>query len=482
MKKFFTFLAAAVVSFGAMATTFTFTSDGSVSQSADGITVRIEKGSGNNAPAHYNNGLRLYASNTITVSGASLSNISLTFSKQGSKDYATLSASTGSLVSGGVSTGDTDLVTDTWTGSGSSVTFTLGSSGQRLINSIIVNEDGSETPPSNPDTPDTPSTPDGLDPDFVYPDPSVIGKPSITVQGDAYKFIQGNIEVSCTKGACSDTYFSAHAGFDLTFTATKPIKGLVINGFVKKDFTATANHGSISYLTPDKDTDADPVLVLTDVNSTSVTISCVKQLRCYSVEVYFAENPDATVSGGSNGGNSGEATVLNFDSAEVIHEIEYSEEVGEPNYTVFLFNASAPDVPYFALDLYPGKEDITGTYTWDDWTLGDYTYYIFGYGDDDMTWVEDGTVTITKSGNVYTIKGTFLCDDSKTYTVSYSGTPDFYTDDEYYGDGSGDESGVGSVLTEMKEGDSTMYDLQGRKVREGFRGIYIRNGKKQVGF
>lgn len=480
MKKLFTLLAAIVTAFSAMATTFTIGSANSVTQ--DGITVSFSKGSGNNDPAVYNGCLRLYAKNTITISGSKLSNISLSFTKQGSKEYATLSASTGSLVSGGESTSNDDVKTDKWSGSASSVTFTLGDSGQRIITKIVVNGDGSETDPSQPDEPDQPGDePDELDPDYKYDEPTVVTTPGNTVQGDAYSFISNNVMVSCTKGAVNETYFSAHAGFDMTFTATQEIKGIVINGFVKKDFTATTNHGQISYLTPSEDKDANPVVVLTNVDSKSVTISCVKQLRCYEVEVYFEENPEATVSGGATG-DGGEENLV-FDSADAVYESEYSEAWGEDNYSVFLYNASSPDIPYVALDLWPGdSSDLTGTYSWDDYTLGDYTYYAWGEGDYDATFAEGGEFTVTKSGDVYTIKGYFIGEDNVTYNVSFTGKMQFYTDDEYYyGD---DDSSVEDVIAEESvkglDTDETMYDLRGVKVVKGYRGVVIQNGKKYL--
>ena len=441
MKKLFTLLVGALCCFSAMATTFTFTSAESVTQTIGGYTVKIEKGSGNNAPAYYDNGLRLYASNTITISGTNLTNIELTFSMQGSKAYAELTANLGTLVSGGASTSPTDLKTDTWTGNTKSVTFTLGASGQRLINKIVVNGDGSEggntgggnENPSGPTDPDSPS----LNPDYIYAEPTVVKVPSTKVQGAEYTFIDNNIEVSCTKGAITENYFSAHAGFAMTFTATKNIKGIVINGFVKKDFTATTDHGKISYLTPSEDKEANPVVVITDVNSKSVTIDCVKQLRCYNVEVYFDENPEATVSGAPG---SGEEITLNFDSADAVYESEYAEMIGEANYSIFLYNESDPEIPYFALDIYPvSKDNLAGNYTWDDSTLGDYTYYVYGYSEEDLTWAEDGEVTITKSGTNYTISGSILCDNGNTYNISFTGQMPIYTDDEYYGEEGGEE-------------------------------------------
>lgn len=478
MKKLFTLLVCVLCSISAIATTFTFTSAESVTQTIGGYTMKIEKGSGNNAPAYYDNGLRLYASNTITVSGTNIENIYLTFSMQGSKPYADLTVSTGTLSSGGTSTSSDDKVTDKWTGSASSVTFTLGGSGQRLIYSIVVNGDGSENPGGGSDdngSTTDPDTPSELDPDFQYPDPTILVPPTLSVQGDAYSFIYNNILVSSTKGAANDGFFSAHAGYELTFTATKPIKGVVINGMVKKDFSATVDNGSISYLSPSTDIEDNPVVVIKNIDSNSVTISCEKQLRCYSVEVYFDENPSASVSGGMG---EGEEITLKFDSAEAVYESEYVEILGEPNYSIFLFNEASPEVPYFALDIYPAsKDNLAGTYTWVDYTLGDYTYYVYGYGENDYTWAEDGTVTISKSGDIYTITGTVICDNNNTYHISFTGEMPIYTDDEYYGDG-GEDTAVEEIKVESESADSAAYDLNGRKVSPNYRGIVIRAGKK----
>lgn len=482
MKHFVTLISALALSLSAMAsTTFSFTNEASVKQTINGYTVEIAKAESNNPPAIYNDHLRLYAKNTITVSGADLSRISLSFSKQGSKEYASLSASAGKLTSGGSSTSNDDIKTDVWTGSAQSVTFTLGDSGQRIIYRIIINgteADDEQNPGGGSSGGGTgdPSTPGELNPDFVYMEPTLVTVPATTVQGDAYTFISNNILVSCTKGAITDSYFSAHAGFKMTFTATKDIKGIVVNGFVKKDFEASVDNGKISYLSPSEDSDGQPVVVITDIDSKSVTITCVKQLRCYDVEVYFDANPEAVVSGGTQAPEGGNFT---FDSAEAVYESEYSELMGEENYSVFLYNEADPYYVYFALDIYPETPgDITGTYAWDDYTLGDYTYYAYGEGDYDVVWIEGGSVTITKSGDIYNISGALVGDNYQTYNISYSGPIPIYTDDEYYGD----ESGVEKVTIDNvpASDNDAMYDLQGRKVGKDFRGIYIHRGQKHI--
>lgn len=137
-----------------------------------------------------------------------------------------------------------------------------------------------------------------LNPDFIYPEPTRINVPSLSVMGEPYTFIYNNVEVNTTQGAVNTSYFSVYANYSITFTATKPIKGIVINGMVKANFVGAVDHGNINYLSPSGDKTAYPVVVLTNVNSNSVTISCTKQMRCYSADIYFYDNPSAVVEGG----------------------------------------------------------------------------------------------------------------------------------------------------------------------------------------
>lgn len=106
------------------------------------VTFTADKGSGSTAPGY--NPLRLYAKNTITIEDSTnpISKIEIVFTKQGNKDYIkTLTADSGTIVSGGASTGKDKPVTDTWTSSTTptkKVMFTLGTPGQRVIKSVKV--------------------------------------------------------------------------------------------------------------------------------------------------------------------------------------------------------------------------------------------------------------------------------------------------------------------------------------------------------
>jgi len=106
-----------------------------------------------------------------------------------------------------------------------------------------------------------------------------------------YSFAQNGIQVNCTKGARWGTYFSCNAGQSITFSALRPIKSIRINGWVKKDFEAEASSGDLHYLTSwEDDIESNPVLIVYNIDSTAITLSCVKQLRCYEVAFFFSRN------------------------------------------------------------------------------------------------------------------------------------------------------------------------------------------------
>lgn len=102
--------------------------------SSGGYSYATDKGSGASKPAYNSNSseLRLYANNSITISGDGLTQIVFDANTCGhDKTDGVLTASAGSM-SG-----------FTWTGSASSVTFTVSSGKQVHINSITINGGGS---------------------------------------------------------------------------------------------------------------------------------------------------------------------------------------------------------------------------------------------------------------------------------------------------------------------------------------------------
>ena len=256
--------------------------------------------------------MRLFLGNTITVSGTGLTSIQMVFAKScaSNKEYTGLSASNGTLVSGGASENFSDWKIDTWTGNANEVVFTLIGKGQRQIRQIRINGE----PIVIEEVVDILPTQEDLDGTYVYSEPTIVMPKDTTLTKKEYAFIHNNILVHCSQGSIlkaeEDTdpdeevdnshpaYFNCNAGYELTFTATQPIKGVAIDGFVRKAFNASVDHGTIQYLTdPDANMEGWPALVLLDVNATSVTLFCPKQLRCYEVRVFFHENPEPIYTG-----------------------------------------------------------------------------------------------------------------------------------------------------------------------------------------
>ncbi len=271
-----------------------------------------------------------------------------------------------------------------------------------------------------------------LDPSYVYGEPTTIVPTGEIGNNAAYSFVQNNILVSTTVGGQAEKYFGCNAGNAITFTATKNIKAVVINGYVKKDFEATASSGEILYVdASESEVEADPVLAVLDVDSKTVTIECVKQLRCYSVEVYFNENPEIGIDDGGNG----ELGDYNFDYEPdaqttlnlVFDEIEcddYSEYFGFDYTDIYLISDDyemelAVFAPYNEETfLAPGTYEINDTYEpgtvqaspgGDD--MYDYPAYIatdFVYDEEYEEWlystayyIVSGTLTVSvENGNV----------------------------------------------------------------------------------
>lgn len=221
-----------------------------------------------------------------------------------------------------------------------------------------------------------------LDPDYFYAEPTIIFPSGATGSNAPYSFVMNNILVSTSTGGQTADYFGCNAGHTISFTATRPIKGIVVNGYVKQGFEASCDHGDILYVDASEEAiENDPVLAILDVDSKTVTISCVKQMRCYNVEFYFDENPDLEY-GGEDGDGDGEdwgdeeynfdyepdqTSQLNITFNEAQYE-DYSTIFGFP-YTDVIFDsddyeleltAFANAVPVTILE--PGTYEINDSY------------------------------------------------------------------------------------------------------------------------
>lgn len=207
-----------IVSMGAWATDFALSSAENITQ--DGITVSFDKASGSSAPAWYDAGLRLYANNTITISSANnITGITFNWEKQGSKAFASVSASVGTY------THPSAAGEGTWTGSSKSITFTLGNSGQLQLNTFTVTcETGGETPVET------------------------VATPTFSVAEGTYKKAQ-SVEISCATDGASVYYTtdgtepstaSSLYSDPLTISSTTTIKAIAVKDGYKNSEIATA--------------------------------------------------------------------------------------------------------------------------------------------------------------------------------------------------------------------------------------------------
>lgn len=132
-----------------------------------GYTFTFDKTTGTTAPQIFDNELRLYAKNTLTIAGVKITKVVFTFSEANANRYTTFNPSTGAYTTAQAA-GDTEL---TWTGDATSVTFTVGDkatmgtdgetkAGQIRLAKITVYGQAGETP-VDPD----PVVPDPVDPD-----------------------------------------------------------------------------------------------------------------------------------------------------------------------------------------------------------------------------------------------------------------------------------------------------------------------------
>lgn len=103
-------------------------------KTVDGITLAWAKGENGNASKWYEDCVRAYATNTFTVSGATITKVDVTYISY--TDPNTVSANVGTYVDG--------VPTGVWTGSASEVVFTIDKkdgtavSGQRRITKVVV--------------------------------------------------------------------------------------------------------------------------------------------------------------------------------------------------------------------------------------------------------------------------------------------------------------------------------------------------------
>ena len=111
------------------------------------FTISAVKSSGSNAPIVTGGYVRCYANNKITIStsgDANMTGMTIAWTKNGSKTFASVTASTGTY------SHPSAAGNGTWSGSAKSVDFTVGSSGQIQITSVTITTEESVSDKPSP--------------------------------------------------------------------------------------------------------------------------------------------------------------------------------------------------------------------------------------------------------------------------------------------------------------------------------------------
>ncbi|MBQ7631163.1 MAG: hypothetical protein IJS82_00170 [Paludibacteraceae bacterium] len=260
-------------------------------------------------------------------------------------------------------------------------------------------------------------------------EPIIIVAPDTFVNKQPYSFTDQGITISVTQASSYPadhdwnslgiTYFAVTAGYQMTISAEQPIKGVAINGWVKKSFTASSDHGMLSYLSDDDDdATGEPVLTISDIDNTSVTLSCDKQLRCFSLEVYFTQNPEAPQEGGDV------IDTIRF-VAVTAEAADYSDDElysSEGHYSYWLKLAPQEVYPHVWLDMYSAvKGDLSGEYSLYNFNVGEQTYVQLGADSWEYEYAYDQAFTITKTDAGYHVEGYIICQNDYQYEFVYDG-------------------------------------------------------------
>ena len=238
-------------------------------------------------------------------------------------------------------------------------------------------------------------------------EPVIITAPDTTIDKTAYTLSEQGITIAVSYGSAYPadhaynnidvTYFGVLANGSMTISAGENIRGIAVNGWAKQNFSASCDYGNIDYISDEAaDAVGEPVL----------TISCDKQLRCFSIEVYFSENPDAPQE---------EATdTVRLEMVRAVAQ-DYSEDTtysSEGAYSYWLMLAPEAGYPEVWLDLYAAvKGDLSGEYSLYNYNVGDYTFVQLSASSLDYEYAYDQEFTITKSGSNYRIEGYVIAEN-----------------------------------------------------------------------
>ena len=267
-------------------------------------------------------------------------------------------------------------------------------------------------------------------------EPVIIAAPDTVISKMAYTIAEQGMTINVSNGTIlpadhdwnpiDRTYFAVLAGANMTISAEQAIKGIAINGWIRKNFSASANYGTINYLDASlEDTEGEPVLTISDIDNTSVTITCENQIRCFSLEVYFTQNPEDVQEGGDVVDTERFVAV----TAEALDYSENESYSSEGSYSYWLSLSPAEVYPQVWLDMYSAvKGDLSGEYSLYNFNVGDYTYVQLSADESDYEYAYDQEFTISKTDNGYHVEGYIIADNDIQYEFVYDGPIALSTD------------------------------------------------------
>lgn len=268
---------------------------------------------------------------------------------------------------------------------------------------------------------------DRLDKDYVYPADPVMILPKDSLGKMEIDTVINNILLSCASGAFYKTDIRVMASSAITFTATKPIKAIRIDGGNRKAFSATASAGTLTYAV-DYEADiesAEPVLLIKDIDTSSVQLICDKQLQMQKIYIYFDANPDVEIDTEDEVVPLESCNISSTGAWNFVAEYtkrEYLWTVGSVTFILWTnpdWQMMSDGYVYgegggvqFNLDFNPSNIlDWSGTYTIEDGINSFYTYvyeYIPGEteGEDQaiMYMFTEGSITLSANGDNYDLE------------------------------------------------------------------------------
>lgn len=304
--------------------------------------------------------------------------------------------------------------------------------------------------------PPTPDPVDRLDHDYIYPDDPIIILPKDSLGKMRIDTVVGNILIQCNQGAFYKTDIRVAANGLLTITATQPIKAIKVDGWVRKSFSATADVGDLEYMIDDED-DAygEPVLMIKNINNTTVNLHCNNQLQMQQLYIYFKDNPDDII------GYEIPDEIFVSDAMLIANTLPDGGTTTE-HYIVYGYVAKTDYV----------KQDTLQTFYMTD-TLSDGTgVYSFRTFECRMYTVDDTPAALGDYVGVY---GRI----HRIYDITLGRNIFEVVDGYFWLDEAPTALEDTFILLNLTQ---PMYDLSGRRVGDDYKGVVIQNSRKYLRF